>query len=213
MRAVEGSFKTGAWCCALLAAAVVWADGSPATAGEGHRQLSAHEHGRGSLGVVIDGATHVLELEAPGADIVGFEHKARTKAQERAVAAAKAVLSSPAKVFDLPAAAACEANKIEVSVTHESAKADDHDHGGSKGKADKHGHKHDDDHAGAQHSAFIARYALTCRDTARLASIGFPYFKAFPGARSLEVTVVAPKGQSLFEATRGKPRVDLASLM
>ena len=210
MCAVAKNFNTEGRTAGLLAVAMIIVGGLPALAGESHRQLGAHEHGRGNVGLVVEGAALAIELEAPGADIVGFEHKARKRAEKQAVAAAKALLSSPEKVFDLPAGAGCKADKVEVKITHESHKADDHGH--AKGKAHKHGHDHGHDHDGDQHSAFTVQYAFTCRDTGQLTSIGFPYFKAFPGARSLEVTVVAPKGQSQFEATRDRPQVDLANL-
>ncbi|MGI9423429.1 MAG: ZrgA family zinc uptake protein, partial [Hyphomicrobiaceae bacterium] len=51
-------------------------------ADEQHRQLGAHEHGHGAFNVAIDGRRVSMELEAPGADIVAFEHKPTTKRQE-----------------------------------------------------------------------------------------------------------------------------------
>ena len=47
-----------------------------AVAEEKHRQLGAHEHGHGNFNIAIEGKSVSMELEAPGADIVGFEHKA-----------------------------------------------------------------------------------------------------------------------------------------
>ena len=53
---------------AFLAAALSAA--SLATAAE--RELGAHMHGHGTVNIVLEGSALWIELEAPGADIVGF---------------------------------------------------------------------------------------------------------------------------------------------
>ena len=62
---------------------------------------------RGTLNIAIEGARLTMELEAPGADIVGFEHKAKTEQQKAAVEKAKQQLAEPQALFKLPAAAGC----------------------------------------------------------------------------------------------------------
>ena len=71
------------------------------------RQAGAHEHGRGTLNIALEGSRLSMELEAPGADIVGFEHKAKTQKQKAAVEKAKKQLAAPQALFELPAAAGC----------------------------------------------------------------------------------------------------------
>ena len=44
-----------------------------------------HQHGVGQLNVAIQGDHVEIELETPGADIVGFEHPPRTAEQKKAV--------------------------------------------------------------------------------------------------------------------------------
>ena len=39
------------------------------------RELGAHEHGHSALNIAIEGDRVEMELMAPGADIVGFEHE------------------------------------------------------------------------------------------------------------------------------------------
>ena len=71
--------------------------GLVAAAGAGHaqqRQAGAHEHGRGTLNIALEGTRLTMELEAPGADIVGFEHKAKTQKQTTAVEKAEAQLEA-----------------------------------------------------------------------------------------------------------------------
>jgi hypothetical protein len=183
------------------------------------RQAGAHEHGRGTLNIALDGTRLTMELEAPGADIVGFEHKARTKKQKAAVEKAEEQLGAPLALFQLPAAAGCEFEASNVSLEgdehgHEhggDAKAKDHDHAH---EAKGHGHGHDDAAGGeAEHSSFRAEYAYNCSVPANLTTIGFEYFKVFAGAQKLDVTVIGPKGQSRFEVSRAKPRLDLGGMM
>ena len=38
----------------------------------------AHEHGHGHLNLVVDGDQLMIELQAPAADLVGFEHAAKS---------------------------------------------------------------------------------------------------------------------------------------
>jgi hypothetical protein len=168
-----------------------------------HREAGAHEHGRGTLNIAIEDGRLSMELEAPGADIVGFEHQAKTKAQKAAVEAAKKQLAAPQGLFELPAAAGCVLKEAKVAIE---AEGDDHD-----GHDDKdHDSKAGNDDA---HSAFRAEYAFECKAPASIASIGFGYFKAFAGAQKLDVTVITPKQQNKFEATRAKPSIDLGGMM
>ena len=45
---------------------------------ETKREGHAHEHGHGKLNVAIEGKNVMMEMEVPGADIVGFEHEAKS---------------------------------------------------------------------------------------------------------------------------------------
>ena len=193
--------------------------GLAAAAGAGaaqERQLGAHEHGRGTLNIALEGSRLSMELEAPGADIVGFEHEAKTAKQRSAVEAAKTTLAAPQRLFELPAAAGCALKTAKVAI-----EAEDHEHahdeaakddgGAAKGDAAK--DQNAKEHAGNEHSGFRAEYAFDCKAPASLTSIGFSYFKAFAGAQKLDVTVITPKQQSKFEVSRAKPRIDLGGMM
>lgn len=186
------------------------------------RQAGAHEHGRGTLNIAIEGSRLSMELEAPGADIVGFEHKAKTKKQKAAIEKAEEQLEAAEALFQLPAAAGCvlEASKVALeSEDHDH----NHDHGakhhGGKDHGSKEGTKGDgkggkkEGHSDDPHSSFRAEYAFECKAPAGLTTIGFGYFKVFAGAQKLDVTVVTPKQQSRFEVSRANPRIDLGGMM
>ena len=172
-----------------------------------HRELDTHEHGRGTLNIAMEGARVTMELDVPGADIVGFEHMAKTKKQKAAVEKAKTQLEAPLALFVLPAAAGCKVNEAKVEIE---GGADDHDHGKGKPKPAKDAGKDEHEHG---HSEFRVQYALECTSPASLTGIEFGYFKTFAAAQKLEVNVITSKGQSKFMVTRAKPRIDLAGMM
>jgi hypothetical protein len=164
------------------------------------REAGPHRHGHGTLNIAIEGSRVSMELEVPGNDIVGFEHAAKTKVQQAAMAKAKSQLGAPLSLFHLPANAGCAVKEATVKAESEGkddAKKAGHSHAG---------HDHD-------HSEFHAEYNLECGAIAKLTFIEFPYFSMFKGAEELEVNVITPKGQTKFEVTRDKPRLDLSGLM
>ena len=79
-----------------------------AYAAEPRRELGAHEHGHAFLNLAIDGNVVVMELQAPGADIVASEAKPETPEAKAAQAAAIKALEQPLALFRLPESAACK---------------------------------------------------------------------------------------------------------
>jgi len=75
----------GFFVSATLLAGLVVAAGPAASA---EREHGAHEHGVGQLSLAVEGNTVEIEITAPGADIVGFEHAAETEADRAALTAA-----------------------------------------------------------------------------------------------------------------------------
>ena len=211
------------------ALAALWS-AVPVAAEESRRDLAAHEHGRGALAIAVENNAVWMELEAPGADIVGFEHAAESEADKAAVEAAKQALSRPLALFTLPEGAGCAVADARVALLREDdAHEDDHDdHADDHDEHDEHdddradehddhdGERedaHDGDHGeeGPRHAEFHAEYRLDCADAGAIDSIGFAYFEAFPGAESLSVTIVSDKGQTALEVERESPALDVAA--
>lgn len=169
------------------------------------RALGAHEHGTGSLAIAIEGRAVAIELEAPGADIVGFEHAAESDADRAAIAAATARLEDPLALFVMPAAAGCTLVSATVAL-HAGGEDEGQAHGGA------HAGKHD--HAGEDgHSEFHAEYRIDCADPSQLTRIEMRYFEAFPNAEELDVQMVTEKGATAVEVDRASPVLDLAGLI
>lgn len=200
------------------------------------RQLDAHEHGVGVLNIAAEGSTLLMELRAPGADIVGFEYSPETDADTAAVDSALATLGQPLSLFAIPEGAGCSVTDAAVALeVEDEGDHAEHDHGAEKDHDDHghdehaeekghddHGHDehaHDDhahdDHAGeakATHTEFHATYTLTCADPAAITTVAFPYFDLFENAQEVEVQVVTGAGAQAFEVERDAPTVDLTGL-
>lgn len=184
---------------AVAAVLVAW----PAQQGEAqeHRQLGAHQHGHGTLNVAIEGRTLQVELEVPGADIVGFEHPATSDADKAKVAAARKKLADASQVLAVPAQANCKLTAAKVVLEGEEESAT-HQAGKNEGRAGE-----------AIHSEFQVRFAFDCTSVAAITQITFSYFKAFPNAEELDVTLITHKGQKTFEVNRQTTRIDIRDMM
>lgn len=195
------------------------------------RQLGAHVHGEGTLNIAFDGARIAMELSAPGADIVGFEHAAKTAEDRAAIDDAVATLAKPLSLVTFPEAAGCSVTEAAARLVtdaahddhgHEAHGHDDHahedhghaehaEHGHDDHAHDEHGHDHADaDHGGSTHSEFRAEYVITCDDTGAIDTVSLPYFERFPNARLLDVQIVTPAGARAVEISREAPTLSLA---
>jgi hypothetical protein len=166
------------------------------------RELGPHQHGHGKLNIAIEGNKVSIELDTPGADIIGFEHEAKTKADKATLAKGMQQLSRPLQLFVIPAAAGCIVKEAKAEI-EKGEHEDPGDHTAeTKGGA-----------AEAQHMDFNANYVLECKKPGAIGSIRFDYFKFFAGAQELDVNVVSEKGQKSYEVTRSNPTIDLAGLL
>ncbi|SMP00517.1 zinc uptake protein ZrgA [Shimia sagamensis] len=224
------TFKQALLCSTLIALA------APAVSEE-TRALGAHEHGHGGLNIAVDGDVLVIELIAPGFDIVGFEYTAKSDEDKAAIEAGLAKLSDPLTLFGMPDGANCTVTSAEADLHSEDEHHDDdhddhgdndhgehaddhadhddhekdhdeHDDHAAEGHEDHDDHDHDD-HGEENHSEFHADYQFTCANPAELTSIELTYFVQFPNAKELDVQLVTDAGASKVEATAAAPVVTL----
>ena len=191
---------------AIAVTATVLALSAAYAAAEPVRQLGPHQHGHGTLNLAIEGQTVQMEMEVPGADIVGFEYEATTAEDQAKVKAAKDNLAQPLALFVLPRNAGCKVTSAKVVVAHES----ETDHDAHENEADAHAEA--DGHE-AEHSEFHAQYALSCSDVTAITKISFPYFDVFPNSEELAVTLITEKSQKVFEVTRDHALIDIRGMM
>jgi len=203
----------------------------------GHRQHDAHVHGTAQLNLAIDGKNVFLELASPAMNIVGFEYTPSSEDERHTVHEAAEKLEDGGSLFEFSKAAGCTLVSAEIESTllgHEPHEVyDDKD---SHGKEHDHGEKHDkdndqhdargkehdehahdgepdhsavDNHGGAEHSEFEARYQFTCSSPMKLKSLTVNLFTAFPGFEKLETQILSSRGQTAPEMTARNNRVDL----
>ena len=152
-----------------------------------------HQHGHGTVNIAFEGNRLVIELHAPGADIVGFERPPQTPTEEAALARAVKQLKAPLELFGLPAAARCVVSDVQVTAEgYDTVVAAP---------------------PGGTHTEFEAAYALICADAGAIRVISFPLFDRFAGAEEFDVTVLTERGPTAYEVTRASPRLDRGSLL
>ena len=127
-------------------------------ANEEFRSHSAHVHGQVEVNIAQDGQELLVEVTAPGADVVGFEHAPETAEQKKVFEQAIAQLNKPDELFSFNNAS-CTLKFKSVTNTlegdHDDHEGHDHaEHGHDDHKDHDHAeHDHDDhkDHDHAEH--------------------------------------------------------------
>lgn len=159
-----------------------------------HQGHGAHEHGHGHLNLVLDGNQLMIELQAPAADLVGFEHAARSDDEKAQYAKAVARLKQPDALFRLDPAAGCKLTRQELQAAKEDH---DHDHDHDKA-ADNHDEHHQEE---AGHADMGAMYTYTCATPAKLTGLEATLFSLYPSLEKLSVQGILPTGQTAAELT------------
>lgn len=155
----------------------------------------AHEHGVSVLNVALEGKSLIIELESPGADIVGFEHAPKAERDKQAVRDAVATLRDGETLFQPAAGAACRLKNVDIL-----SELMEHD----PDRHEKQGHRDDQE----AHAAFHVLYRFTCGFPETLTHMNLTYFRAFPGARELDAQIITASGQSAQELTASSSRLN-----
>lgn len=164
---------------------------------------SVHVHGEGRVNIAIEGNQIFMALEFPGADIVGFEHKAHSSDEKAAVAGAIALLGDPMLLMRFDAD--CKVLHASAGIEGEEHEGEEHDEHEENAENDEH-----DEHEGEdEHGAFVAAYEFECADIDSLGSIEFTYFNQFDNAQSIEIVLIDGSGQSQVEIDRASPILQL----
>jgi hypothetical protein len=100
---------------ATLSALMVSLSGSIAISEEEFHQEGAHEHGHVTLNVALQGDLLAIELDAPVANVLGFERAPRDAAEIRFSASQDTWLRSGRDAIGVPRAARCQLEKSAVS--------------------------------------------------------------------------------------------------
>ncbi|MDW2132765.1 DUF2796 domain-containing protein, partial [Vibrio sp. 2129(2023)] len=177
-----------------------------------------HVHGHVEFNIAQDGSDLLLEITAPGADVVGFEHAPENAEQEKTLQHAVATLEDSNTLFAINPQAQCEIEEVHVEHTlggqheeHEHHDHEGHDH-------DEHAHhdhdKHDhDSHEGHDHSEhsdhgeFTVQYRFHCAQVGELSRIQTDWFNQFPSTESVNVNLFTDTTQSATSLTKSNTQI------
>ncbi|MFW1477962.1 zinc uptake protein ZrgA [Vibrio parahaemolyticus] len=185
---------------------------------EEYRQHSAHVHGHVEFNIAQDGSDLLLEITAPGADVVGFEHTPENAEQEKTLQHAVATLEDNNALFAINPQAQCEIEEVHVehSLGGQHEEHEHHDHEGHD--HDEHAHhdhdKHEHDgHEGHDHSEhsdhgeFTVQYRFHCAQVGELSRIQTDWFNQFPSTESVNVNLFTDTTQSATSLTKSNTQI------
>ena len=186
-------------------------------ANEEFRSHEAHVHGQVEVNIAQDGQELLVEVTAPGADVVGFEHAPETTEQKKVFEQAIAQLNKPDELFSFNNAS-CTLKFKSVTNTlegehddhkdpdhaehdhddHEGHDHAEHDHDNHKGH-DHAEHEHDDheghDHSEGGHGEFTVEYHYQCSDIEKLDTVNTQWFSKFSNTKSMTVNLLTDSAQ------------------
>ncbi|EOX0969680.1 DUF2796 domain-containing protein [Vibrio parahaemolyticus] len=183
---------------------------------EEYRQHSAHVHGHVEFNIAQDGSDLLLEITAPGADVVGFEHAPENAEQEKTLQHAVATLEDSNALFAINPQAQCEIEEVHVehSLGGQHEEHEHHDHEGHDHDEHAHHDKHDhDSHKGHDHSEhsdhgeFTVQYRFHCAQVGELSRIQTDWFNQFPSTESVNVNLFTDTTQSAISLTKSNTQI------
>ncbi|EMI4391170.1 DUF2796 domain-containing protein [Vibrio parahaemolyticus] len=180
---------------------------------EEYRQHSAHVHGHVEFNIAQDGSDLLLEITAPGADVVGFEHAPENAEQEKTLQHAIATLEDSNALFAINPQAQCEIEEVHVehSLGGQHEEHEHHDHEGHD--HDEHAHHDHDGHEGHDHSEhsdhgeFTVQYRFHCAQVGELSRIQTDWFNQFPSTESVNVNLFTDTTQSATSLTKSNTQI------
>ncbi|WP_025522448.1 zinc uptake protein ZrgA [Vibrio parahaemolyticus] len=189
---------------------------------EEYRQHSAHVHGHVEFNIAQDGSDLLLEITAPGADVVGFEHAPENAEQEKTLQHAVATLEDSNALFAINPQAQCEIEEVHVehSLGGQHEEHEPHDHEGHEGHEghdhDEHAHHDHDGHEGheghdhsehSDHGEFTVQYRFHCAQVGELSHIQTDWFNQFPSTESVNVNLFTDTTQSATSLTKSNTQI------
>ncbi|EGQ8944154.1 zinc-binding protein [Vibrio parahaemolyticus] len=185
---------------------------------EEYRQHSAHVHGHVEFNIAQDGSDLLLEITAPGADVVGFEHAPENAEQEKTLQHAVATLEDSNALFAINPQAQCEIEEVHVEHSlggqHEEHEHDDHEGHDHDEHAhhdhDKHEHDGHEGHDHSEHSdhgEFTVQYRFHCAQVGELSRIQTDWFNQFPSTESVNVNLFTDTTQSATSLTKSNTQI------
>ena len=170
-----------------------------------HREHGAHEHGRGTLDIAVEGEELVVEFRIPAANVVGFEHAPRDDAEREAVRRALAPFQDAASLLEPSTEAECELEMLHAGLWRMDLE--------EAGEGEEHGHeeheREEEERADEAHSELRATYHFHCHAPEELSVMEVRAFEHLLDADEIDVRVVTPGAQRAMELHPPETRVEL----
>jgi hypothetical protein len=161
-----------------------------------HETHGAHEHGRAKIMLVAEKQQLTLQFESPAMNIVGFEHEAKTEAQQKLVQDAINTFVKPESLFII-SGGQCEFSKADINNPFSSgSKHEDlekHDKHSEHQKYDEHGHEehgHEEHDGESEHREFLVEYSAKCQASDKIEQIDVKLLNAFSGIEVLDIQYI-----------------------
>jgi hypothetical protein len=169
-----------------------------------HRHAGKHAHGEGTLNIAVDGKTAVIELRAPAESVYGFEHEAKTDADEKKRDEGLDLLKSRIdQMVILEAAVSCRFASARVFVVVEGHRRASSE----KSRADKSATPKRAE--SAEHREVIAEFSVACEKPLSGSAVRFGFNKIFPKLETLRVQVLGENKQTGATVRKDKGSVRL----
>lgn len=187
-----------------------------AQAEEGFRQHEAHIHGHVEFNMAQEGNELLVEITAPGSDIVGFEHAPADEQQHQLIEQAEQTLKQAESILLISQDANCRVEHIDVTNTLESEEQhgehehDEHDDDEHDDSHEHDEHMHTDDgheeseheesgHEESGHGQFTVEYHFECSDITKLHQVKTTWFEHFPKTDKISVNLLTDTSQKALE--------------
>ncbi|MEL6829926.1 MAG: DUF2796 domain-containing protein [Pseudomonadota bacterium] len=142
--------------------------------GDDHRHGGeAHVHGAAEFGLFLTDREVSAEFRSPLYNLVGFEHEPQTPEQDAAMTRLLEQLADSSVVFAPAAAARCDTIDYMIDVERN-----------------------------GDHGFLVAKYLLTCTETAQLRSVDMTAFSTYSRMQNIDVVIAGDDMQAAGTATQ-----------
>lgn len=161
----------------------------------------AHTHGLATLTLALENDVLEIQFESPTANLVGFEHKATSPKEKKAVTQTETTLKKSNQLFSF-VGTNCQPKKTIVDASGVMAQQDN-----KREEYEHHDHSKGQDESG--HSEISAQYRFSCNNPKKLASVSVVLFNQFPGIEKIDAMWITEIKQGAVTLTSNKNTISL----
>ena len=174
-----GRYALAVICCVVCGVGLSWA---VAGTTKKRHQHGAHVHGTAAVNIAIDERTAIVELTAPADSVVGFEHQAKSAADQTKQAKALDLLrNNMDSMVVIDPTLGCRFSPTKVDVVRQDA----------------------------EHAEVHGTFAVSCQTPLAGSKVRFGFSKTFPGIQTVNVQLVGVTQQVGASIKRDKGELEV----